>query len=82
MNMKNRTGCIIIALLLCGTAPALAQTTPSTQQHIPLQKTIGQWPHRTVVRNKTTSAGWVSSVPAADIEETISARLISSKHRS
>src|SRR6266566_2620734 len=42
MNMKNRTGCIIIALLLCGTAPALAQTTPSTPQHIQLQKTIGQ----------------------------------------
>jgi hypothetical protein len=42
MTMKNRTGCIIIALLLCGAAPALAQTTPSTPQHIPLQKTIGQ----------------------------------------
>jgi len=40
--MKNRTGCIIIALLLCGAAPALAQTTPSTPQHMPLQKTIGQ----------------------------------------
>jgi hypothetical protein len=33
---------MIIALLLCGTAPALAQTTPSTPQHMPLQKTIGQ----------------------------------------
>jgi hypothetical protein len=42
MTMKNRTGCIIIAFLLCGAAPALAQTTPSTPQHIPLQKTIGQ----------------------------------------
>jgi len=42
MTMKNRTGCIIIALLLCGAAPALAQTTPSTPQHMPLQKTIGQ----------------------------------------
>src|SRR2546430_9084697 len=42
MNMKNRTGCVIIAFLLCGAAPALAQTTPSTPQHIPLQKTIGQ----------------------------------------
>src|SRR6267142_313318 len=42
MTMKNRTGCMIIALLLCGTAPALAQTTPSTPQHEPLQKTIGQ----------------------------------------
>jgi hypothetical protein len=42
MTMKNRTGCIIIALLLCGAAPALAQTTPSTPQHEPLQKTIGQ----------------------------------------
>ncbi|OCK54561.1 hypothetical protein [Bradyrhizobium sp. LMTR 3] len=39
---KNRTGCMIIALLLCGAAPALAQTTPSTPQHMPLQKTIGQ----------------------------------------
>jgi hypothetical protein len=42
MTMKNRTGCIIIALLLGGAAPALAQTTPSTPQHMPLQKTIGQ----------------------------------------
>jgi len=42
MTMKNRTGCIIITLLLCGAAPALAQTTPSTPQHMPLQKTIGQ----------------------------------------
>jgi hypothetical protein len=43
MIMKNRTGCMIIALLLCGAAPALAQTTPpSTPQHEPLQKTIGQ----------------------------------------
>ncbi|OAF02996.1 hypothetical protein AYJ54_25565 [Bradyrhizobium centrolobii] len=40
--MKKRTGCMIIALLLCGAAPALAQTTPSPQQHLPLQKTIGQ----------------------------------------
>jgi hypothetical protein len=42
MTMKHRTGCMIIALLLWGTAPALAQTTPSTPQHMPLQKTIGQ----------------------------------------
>jgi hypothetical protein len=42
MTMKNRTGCMIIAFLLCGAAPALAQTTPSTTQHVPLQKTIGQ----------------------------------------
>ena len=40
--MKHRTGCMIIALLLSGAAPALAQTTPSTPQHMPLQKTIGQ----------------------------------------
>jgi hypothetical protein len=33
---------MIIALLLCGAAPALAQTTPSTPQYEPLQKTIGQ----------------------------------------
>ena len=42
MTMTNRTGCMIIALLLSGAAPALAQTTPSTPQHMPLQKTIGQ----------------------------------------
>ncbi|MFG3592147.1 hypothetical protein [Bradyrhizobium sp. RDI18] len=42
MTIKNRTGCMIIALLLCGAAPALAQTAPSTPQHTPLQKTIGQ----------------------------------------
>ena len=42
MANKNRTGCMIIALLLCGPAPVLAQTTPSTPQHEPLQKTIGQ----------------------------------------
>src|ERR1700751_3475719 len=42
MAMKNRTGCMIIALLLCGAAPALAQTTPATPKHVPLQKTIGQ----------------------------------------
>ena len=40
MTMKNRTGCMIIALLLCGAAPALAQTTPP--EHVPLQKTIGE----------------------------------------
>ena len=42
MAKKNRTSCMIIALLLCGAAPALAQTAPSTPQHEPLQKTIGQ----------------------------------------
>ena len=42
MTIKSRTGCMIIALLLCGAAPALAQTTPSTPKHVPLQKTIGQ----------------------------------------
>ena len=42
MIIKSRTGCMIIALLLCGAAPALAQTTPSTPMHEPLQKTIGQ----------------------------------------
>ena len=42
MVKKNRTGCFIIALLLCGAAPALAQTTASTPKHEPLQKTIGQ----------------------------------------
>ena len=42
MTMKNRTGFMIIALLLCGAAPALAQTTSSAPQHVPLEKTIGQ----------------------------------------
>lgn len=42
MTMKNRTHCMIIALLLCGAAQALAQTMPSTPQHVPLEKTIGQ----------------------------------------
>src|SRR6266850_1481563 len=41
MTMKNRTGCMIIALLLCGTAPALAQTTPSTPQQEPLKTNRG-----------------------------------------
>src|SRR6476620_8228332 len=40
MTIKCRTGCMIFALLLCGGAPALAQTTPP--EHVPLQKTIGQ----------------------------------------
>jgi hypothetical protein len=42
MSIKNQTGCMIIALLLCGAAPALAQTAPSTPPHVPLEKTIGQ----------------------------------------
>jgi len=42
MAMKSRTGCMIVALLFCGAAPALAQTTPATPEHVPLQKTIGQ----------------------------------------
>ena len=42
MANKSRTSCMIIALLLSGIAPAQAQTTPSTQQHMPLQKAIGQ----------------------------------------
>ena len=42
MAKKNRTSCMIIALLLSGVAPALAQTTTSTPQHMQLQKTIGQ----------------------------------------
>jgi hypothetical protein len=41
MTMNNRTGCII-AFLLCGAAPALAQTAPTTPEHVPLQKTIGE----------------------------------------
>jgi len=42
MTMKNRTGGMIIAALLCGAAPALAQTAPPAPEHVPLQKTIGQ----------------------------------------
>jgi hypothetical protein len=42
MTMNNRTGCMIVAFLLWGAAPAPAQTAPSTTQHVPLQKTIGQ----------------------------------------
>ena len=42
MTMKNRTRFMIVALLLCGAAPALAQSTSSAPQHVPLQKTIGQ----------------------------------------
>jgi hypothetical protein len=42
MTMKNRNGCIIIAFLLCGAAPALAQNTTSAPPHVPLEKTIGQ----------------------------------------
>ena len=37
MAKKNRTSCMIIALLLCGAAPALAQTAPSTPQQEPLK---------------------------------------------
>jgi hypothetical protein len=33
---------MIIALLLCGAGPALAQNAPSTPEHMPLEKTIGQ----------------------------------------
>jgi hypothetical protein len=33
---------MIIALLLCGAAPALAQTAPATSEHVPLQKAIGE----------------------------------------
>lgn len=39
---RNRTACTIIALLLCGAAPAPAQNTPSTPQHVPLEKRIGE----------------------------------------
>jgi hypothetical protein len=33
---------MIIALLLCGAAPALAQNTTSAPPRLPLEKTIGQ----------------------------------------
>ena len=42
MTMMNRTRFMIVALLLCGAAPALAQSTFSAPQHVPLEKTIGQ----------------------------------------
>jgi hypothetical protein len=42
MSTINRTGSMIVALVLCGAAPALAQTAPAAPEHVPLQKTIGQ----------------------------------------
>jgi hypothetical protein len=42
MSLTNRTGCMIVAVLLCGTTPALAQTAPASPEHVALQKTIGQ----------------------------------------
>jgi hypothetical protein len=42
MTRKNQTGSMIIAFLLCASAPALAQTAPSAPERTPLQKTIGQ----------------------------------------
>ena len=42
MVKTSRTSCVIATLLLWGILPALAQTTPPTQQHMPLEKTIGQ----------------------------------------
>ena len=41
MTMKNQIGCIIIALVLCGAAPAPAQTTASTPQQEPLKTNRG-----------------------------------------
>jgi hypothetical protein len=38
----SRNTWVSIALLLCGTAPTLAQTTTTPPPHTPLQKTIGQ----------------------------------------
>ena len=42
MVKTSRTSCVIATLLLWGVLPALAQTTPPTQQHMPLEKAIGQ----------------------------------------
>jgi len=42
MTTMNRTGSMIIALLLGAAAPALAQNAPPASEHVPLQKTIGQ----------------------------------------
>jgi len=42
MGRKSQTSWMIFALLLSGAASALAQTPIATQQHMPLQKTIGQ----------------------------------------
>jgi hypothetical protein len=39
---RNRIGWMIIAIALCAPGSALAQTAPSTPEHVPLQKTIGQ----------------------------------------
>ena len=42
MAARNRIGWMIIAIALCAPGSALAQTAPSTPEHVPLQKTIGQ----------------------------------------
>ena len=42
MVMANRTGCMVLAFLLVGAAPTLAQNAPSAPEHVPLQKTIGE----------------------------------------
>jgi hypothetical protein len=42
MTKKNRSCSMIIAILLCSSAPVLAQTTPSTPERTPLKRTIGQ----------------------------------------
>jgi hypothetical protein len=41
MTIKRSTW-LIIAAMLCGAAPVLAQTPSTTPEHVPLQKTIGQ----------------------------------------
>src|ERR1700750_3266766 len=61
MTMKNRTGCVIIALLLCGTAPVLAQTTPSTLQQEPLKTNRGS---DTWARAQTTNQQCINTCRA------------------
>ena len=57
MSMLNRTSSMIIALVLCEAAPALAQTAPSTPEHVPLQKTIGQPGPHSQLRRKQRKSG-------------------------
>ena len=62
MVKTNRTSCMIVALLLWGVAPALAQTTPPTQQHMPLEKAIGQGRHTLPLRSallRSVAPRWV-----------------------
>ena len=61
MTIKSRTGCMIITLLLCGAAPALAQTMPSTPQQEPLKTIRGS---DTLARPQTTKRQCINTCRA------------------